>query len=1516
MRRALRIALRALLGLALAVVFVLIGALISLQFKPVRAFIRDKVSAAVRGSLQGELYVADVRMPSFERIELSGVTLKDRRGVEVVALPSALIELQLRPLLAGRLVIERVEVDHLYVDLADLGDSAGLLSVFASAEPKPPDPTAGMSPIPVDVRRLCISEGVLELQPQAARRLRLRHIHTCVALGVARSLEVAIQTLRAELSQNEQPVLELTAPEQIAALSSLGVPAAEVGPLRSALSGKLRFHTQQDMAFDARLALRGASAQTLDALGIDSSFLRADARVDADIHLSAAARRIAYRLEVRAPESVVHAWGELDAQRVLWTHLTSEPLELARLAHVELPRFAFELDAKLDLSAPDDLDAQLELLRGRYGELVLPQTSLRVHRSRDGTLTLRSLEARYAGALLIASGRLAADGGIEAEAKLSAPDLSALPLPAAAAGLSGALTTHLQVRRSARGNIDVGVELKLRSLELQANRAAAIALSLRATGAPQRPVLQASLTGRELNVAGEHVGELEVKLDGGPDRYHVAGRADVGRLALDGWLAEQPPRWEGGLTLTTDLGKGPIAVELPLARFTPGKELALHQLRAHYLDASLFADGQVGLGKRRSRLRFGVVVPDLARLLRTFAQPELPGRVELAGDLRGAIERPALQARLNYSNGAKLLGQSSQAQLDAVVDLARATAHAQLGASAGEARAHAELDSKWRREQPLPAAMKAAEHALDVDFSGVSLAALMQPSDPDLRAKFDGLLGGHFSARGNPNQLQLDTRLEAKRLRAVADSASLDVVVSGQYRDAKLSVELKAGDRAGQLAELGFADELPLERMIANPGDPRDLVSQTRWQAHANLAERRVRELPIVSGLGVPAEYAPVRVASVVHLDHEPGAEPVGELESRLRWEPVQVAAQSGTCSALAHGTLTLTGQLRDGALGLRVEGGTTSQKAIELKTRMQVTLAELLAGTPRNLGPLSFETHVHELDLSTLPIACERGKGVVSASVAARDVFDKRAKLEFAADAKGLVWDGSAPLGVQANAHAAGDALQVAAQLRNGSGQLQLDGRLPIDLRVADPALLFNRTGPVALKARFAHVAAAQLVAFVPDVKRVSGVVEGVIGVAGTLQAPITDGSLQLQDLSFTLPRLGQRFSHLNLKAALAGRRVRISEGQVRDLDGRATFDAQLTLPSADAWDGELNLSVHNFPVRTNGVMTGRTDASVHVETRGTAAKTDVSVQLSQVAVSLTSNELAQVQTLEPHPEIVFSDAAPAKVAVVEDAHNAMRATIKIRTSEPLWVRRDDFAVQMTTDLTLALGGETPELTGIVGLQRGYISLLGQNFEIKRGRVVMTGGTNVDPQLELTATHSAADGTVVQVDVTGFVTHPVMSFTINTKSVDAQQAMLAIMGFDKQNSGSGGSMQSQMASAAVGMTTGLLSLGARREFGAWVPMLSFERGEQTRLRVGMEADKLIPRFMRRFVRGAYVEGVWAGENKATPGSPAAEPSVSATANTSSGGGVLIELLLPEDLVWAGQYGPGTVWSLDLDWRP
>src|SRR5262249_46027775 len=152
-------------------------------------------------------------------------------------------------------VIERVELDHPYVDFADFGDEAGLLSVFASEEPKPKEPEkphdSDFSPVAVLIDRLCIAEGKVALQPDDARQLLLQRLDGCVRISVGYNLSIGLDELRGELLNRGQRVLALVPRKELAPIADAA--AAEGGDelARVGLAGK--FSLREAMSFDAYL---------------------------------------------------------------------------------------------------------------------------------------------------------------------------------------------------------------------------------------------------------------------------------------------------------------------------------------------------------------------------------------------------------------------------------------------------------------------------------------------------------------------------------------------------------------------------------------------------------------------------------------------------------------------------------------------------------------------------------------------------------------------------------------------------------------------------------------------------------------------------------------------------------------------------------------------------------------------------------------------------------------------------------------------------------------------------------------------------------------------------------------------------------------------------------------------------------------------------------------------------------------------------------------------------------------
>jgi hypothetical protein len=168
--------------------------------------------------------------------------------------------------------------------------------------------------------------------------------------------------------------------------------------------------------------------------------------------------------------------------------------------------------------------------------------------------------------------------------------------------------------------------------------------------------------------------------------------------------------------------------------------------------------------------------------------------------------------------------------------------------------------------------------------------------------------------------------------------------------------------------------------------------------------------------------------------------------------------------------------------------------------------------------------------------------------------------------------------------------------------------------------------------------------------------------------------------------------------------------------------------------------------------------------------------------------------------------------------------------------------------------------------------------------------------------------GGTVTVEAQGPLHDPRLSFLVDDKAVPAEEAMAALSGGGGAGSAS---MQDQLSSVATGMAAGVLTMGARRQLGEWVPVLAVESGaRETRLRAGVEARRLIPKFLRRLVVDAYVEGMVSSVQD--PNETGSDGQASAQTQAAA----LLELRFPHRLVGEAQYGPGQRWSADLSWEP
>ena len=1499
MRKVGKILLRAIAGLLVFVAALVVLVFITAQLPPVRQAARDQVLSALRGSLRGKLEVDDMRWPRFDRVELSGIRVHDRSGQLVLAISSITADLRLRPLFWGQLEVTSVDVEHPVVLLEPSSDERGLLSVFGSDTTSQPDaPKQALSPLVVDVEALCLARGRVDLQ-LAERALALRRLEGCVGMRIGETLEIALQRLAGELSVEDAPVLRITSD-----------PAAGTQLAAAAISGRLRAGGTKDLAFDARIDARGLSAQTLTALQLPAAWLRKPLALA--LHATQESKVLRARATLGAGDDRLELQARLDPDAQLQAQLTMDQLQVARVTSLALPPLSVDAHVQADLSHADK-HVQLRVPYALYGSLPLPRLDVRGTLQQDGGASIPALRASYGAAVLTAEAQLNKDGALHASAKLDAPELSTVPpLERKIPALRGRAQASVELERTASGELDLDGSLQLQDAAFEAERVRALRANWHVSGELEQPSVQLDAEADGLHLAQREIPRAELQVSGGPDEYTLQLRAPHTR-ALHAFARVRRSRegvFRGQLRCGAKLGPGELSLRASEVRFAPGREVSVAALSAEYLGASVRASGSLDLRTHASQLR-AQLQGSLPPITRAWAGTPIDGELSADIAVQGTLERPRVDFSSQLRNGPALAGARSRGELQGRVDLGRRRASLQLSAAVGEARVEALLNSRLASRAELAETFLDAHHKLDLDAAQLSFAALRKLGALPPAEVVHGNLATQLHAQGTLRAMQAESHTQIE-LRGPNNTRPARVSLDADYQDAQLKLRASASDRDGEL--LGLRGELHarLERALRGVFTARELVEAHAWNVDLRVAERRLGTLPGARELGVGPTLRSLVLAADGALKHDPGTEPNGRLSVRLAMPPRQGPDRLPCGTAGPGPKLTATAELSDGRLVLQANADSQGQNVLTARSAGTLPLSAMLGAKTIEV-PRHVSLSVDRADLSELPYVCERARGQLSADVTLDDLFQGQPQLEARVQADQLSWDGSPSLSGRARAWVERGLLRLQSEIFPGAGRAKLTAHLPVQLLQEDSAFDVRPEAPLEAQLDLQRVDLGSLLAFVPGIARPSGRIDGEVSLSGSLQHPLAYGSVTLDNVSFTLPRAAQRFSNMHAEASLSGRTLRLEELEVHDLGGVARAQASLTLPSLAAWHAEIELQASDFPVRKSGMLVGYVDADASVEARSDANHLDVEARLRNMSVALSGNTGAELQSLEPNPDIVFASQLSARTQDRVEDGVGLSADLHIVTTEPLWVRRSDFAVLMNADVSVELADGEPELRGDVELLRGYLSLLGQSFDIQRGRVTFTGGASVDPQLQLTAVQNKA-GKNVRIEVSGFVNKPKLTFFVADKPVTAGQAVLALTGSPTADGNASASAQSQVASAAIGMTTGLLSLAARQEFGDWVPMLQIETGQRTRVRVGFDADRLIPSFLRGFVRGAYVEGLLATSSDVTQAQSGY--ATSATRALPGGGGVLIELMLPADWVWAGQYGPGNTWSIDLNWRP
>ena len=306
----------------------------------------------------------------------------------------------------------------------------------------------------------------------------------------------------------------------------------------------------------------------------------------------------------------------------------------------------------------------------------------------------------------------------------------------------------------------------------------------------------------------------------------------------------------------------------------------------------------------------------------------------------------------------------------------------------------------------------------------------------------------------------------------------------------------------------------------------------------------------------------------------------------------------------------------------------------------------------------------------------------------------------------------------------------------------------------------------------------------FVPMVEKLTGRLNGSGTIAGTLMAPLVNGSLLLSDGEISGPELPMDLEALQLQALIAGETVQLNGGWKSGKNGQGSLNGNI------AWGQALVVDL---------ALKG-TQLPVTVEPY---AKLEVAPDLK---ISMKGDELAIAgKVLVPRGEITVRELPPSTVKVSDDT-----VIIGQQTEEgkpPLAMKMDIDVAVGEDKLSFAGFGLTANLQGHVHigdnmdtrgelwLNDGRYRAYGQRLTVRRARLLFAGPID-QPYLDIEAIRQT-DDVIAGIRLSGSAEQPTTQIFSEPAMSQEQALSYLVLGRPLSTTGEDNNM---LAQAALGL--------------------------------------------------------------------------------------------------------------------
>ena len=433
-------------------------------------------------------------------------------------------------------------------------------------------------------------------------------------------------------------------------------------------------------------------------------------------------------------------------------------------------------------------------------------------------------------------------------------------------------------------------------------------------------------------------------------------------------------------------------------------------------------------------------------------------------------------------------------------------------------------------------------------------------------------------------------------------------------------------------------------------------------------------------------------------------------------------------------------------------------------------------------------------------------------------------------------------------------------------------------------------------------EIALAVVQGFVPQLSRVSGTVQAEVRATGSADDPHFDGFVEIRNGAFTVADLTPGgYTGLDTRIRLQPDRVVID--RLRILDEHRNWleiDGQLAVHERQVGQVQVAVKASEFEVIDNDLADIKIDSDLRLTGRlqqprleGTLGVRTGTVHLDRILSDLVTDAYSVKPTeLEAVPQAAVTPAEGA-TAVAESGGSPRPAAaptpepaetgtlfqelvldVSVTVPNNLVVRGANLNPGGASpiglgDVNITVGGDMRarkargerdvSLVGTINTVRGTYDFQGRRFEIERdGRVQFTGGTPIDPRLDITA-RRIISGIEALVHVRGTLRAP--ELTLSSRPSLDEADILSLIIFNQPVNALGEGQQISLAERAGALATGFVASSLARSISGALELdileiqTSAEAGGGGTLTVGEQVgERLFVRFRQGFGAQAMSE--------------------------------------------------------------